>query len=173
MDWYYADEFDRQHPTSDDQLTGLVATGTIKPGTLLWNETLTNWVPAIQLRPDLFGTSVMPPALTQDQRRDITRSGGGLPGPNPPTDSMAVCALVFGLIGLFCFPLLGIGGIICGHIARKRASESPVPTTSGGLALAGLICGYLSLVVLVVVGGFYVVAIFAAIADGAANGATP
>jgi len=164
MEWYYADEFDQQHLISDDRLPALVAAGTIRPGTLLWNESLTNWVPAIQLRPDLFGTSVVPPVLTADQRRDIAYGGPGYPAPVPPTDPMAISALVLGLISLFCFPLLGIGAIICGHIARKRASESPVPTSAGGLALAGLICGYLSLVVLAFIILVYGIAIVAAIA---------
>jgi hypothetical protein len=164
MEWYYADESDRQHLTGDDRLPGLVAAGTIRPGTLLWNETLTNWVPAIQLRPDLFGTSIVPPVLTADQRRDIAYGGPGYPAAVPPTDPMAITALVLGLISLFCFPLLGIGAVICGHIARKRAGESSVPTSSGGLALAGLICGYLSLVVLAFIILVYGIAIVAAIA---------
>ena len=170
MDWYYADEFDRQHFTAEEALPGLVASGAIKPLSLLWNESLTNWTPAIQLRPQLFGTSIVPPVLTLQQRREISVAGQGVGGQAVTTDSMAVCALVFGLIGLFCFPLLGIGGIICGHIARKRASESSVPTSSGGLALAGLICGYLSLVLLLLIVVVYGIVIFAAIADGAATG---
>jgi hypothetical protein len=170
MDWYYADEYDRQHPTTEEALPGLVASGLVKPLTLLWNESLTNWTPAIQLRPQLFGTSAVPPVLTLQQRREISVAGQGVGSQPAPTDSMAVCALVFGLIGLFCFPLVGIGGVICGHIARKRASESPIPTSSGGIALAGLICGYLSLVVLLLIVVFYGIAIFAAIADGGANG---
>jgi hypothetical protein len=164
MEWYYADEFDQQHSISDGGLAGLVAAGTIRPGTLLWNGTLTNWVPAIQLRPELFGSSVAPPVLTADQRRDIAYGGPGYPAAVPPTDPMAITALVLGLISLFCFPLLGIGAVICGHIARKRARESPVPTSADGLALAGLICGYLSLVVLafiIVVYGFVIIAAIA------------
>jgi len=169
MEWYYADEFDRQHLTADDRLPGLVAAGTIRPGTLLWNETLTNWVPAIHLRPDLFGTSVVPPVLTADQRRDIAYGGPGYPAAVPPTDPMAITALVLGLLGLFCFQPLGIGAVICGHIARKRAGESPVPTSSGGLALAGLICGYLALAILALIVLIYGVAILAAIADSASR----
>ena len=50
-----------------------------------------------------------------------------------PTNTLAILALIFG----FMFP---IAGIICGHIARgqiKRTGES-----GDGLALAGLILGY-------------------------------
>jgi hypothetical protein len=53
--------------------------------------------------------------------------------PVAPTNTLAILALVFGLV----FP---IAGIVCGHIARgqiKRTGES-----GDGLALAGLILGY-------------------------------
>lgn len=72
----------------------------------------------------------------------------GQPAPGysqPPTNTLAILALIFG----FMFP---IAGIICGHIARgqiKRTGES-----GDGLALAGLILGYVltGLTVLFVVG---------------------
>jgi hypothetical protein len=65
--------------------------------------------------------------------------------PAAPTNTLAILALLFG----FMFP---IAGIICGHIARgqiKRTGES-----GDGLALAGLILGYVltGLTVLFVIG---------------------
>lgn len=73
------------------------------------------------------------------------------PAPPPPayyqapTNTLAILALVFG----FVFP---IAGIICGHLARaqiKRTGES-----GDGLALAGLILGYVltGITVLAVIG---------------------
>lgn len=63
----------------------------------------------------------------------------------PPTNTLAIVALVLG----FVFP---IGGIVCGHIARsqiKRTGEG-----GDGLALAGLILGYVftALTLLIIVG---------------------
>jgi hypothetical protein len=62
-----------------------------------------------------------------------------------PTNTLAILALVFGFI-------IPIAGIICGHIARgqiKRTGES-----GDGLALAGLILGYVltGLTVLFIIG---------------------
>jgi hypothetical protein len=84
----------------------------------------------------------------------------GQPAPGyyqPPTNTLAILALVFG----FLFP---IAGIICGHIARrqiKRTGEG-----GDGLALAGLILGYVltGIIVLIVIAyaAFFVV-IFSAI----------
>ncbi len=68
----------------------------------------------------------------------------------PPTNTLAILALVLG----FVVPL---GGIICGHLALgqiKRTGEA-----GHGLAMAGLIIGYVftGLTILIVIG--YIVAI--------------
>ena len=170
MEWYYADTSDQQQSTSEDSLPGLIAAGTIKPRTLLWNETLVDWKPAIELRPDLFGTLVAPPILSPAQRREVGLGSSGLPGQTSPTDSVAVCALIFGLLGLFCFPLLGLGGVVCGHIGRKRAREETLPSSNGGMALAGLITGYIGLAIMVVIMVFYAAVLIAAIAGGGLEG---
>jgi hypothetical protein len=59
--------------------------------------------------------------------------------PTPPTNGLAIASLVCG-IGAFVIGLSFIPAIICGHIARgqiRRTGEQ-----GGGLALAGLILGY-------------------------------
>lgn len=62
----------------------------------------------------------------------------------PKTNSSAVASLVFGIISWFLCPLLGgILAIILGHVARgqiRRTGEG-----GGGLAMAGLILGYIHL----------------------------
>lgn len=72
---------------------------------------------------------------------------------NPRTNSLAVVALVLGLV----FPLLAIP---FGHIARaqiRRTGEQ-----GGGMALAGLILGYLGIVWMVI----FVIAIVVAVQSG-------
>ena len=57
----------------------------------------------------------------------------------PPTNGLAIASLVCG-VGTFVIGLSFIPAIICGHIARgqiRRTGEQ-----GGGLALAGLILGY-------------------------------
>ena len=59
--------------------------------------------------------------------------------PAPPTNGLAIASLVCG-VGTFVIGLSFIPAIICGHIARgqiRRTGEQ-----GGGLALAGLILGY-------------------------------
>lgn len=62
---------------------------------------------------------------------------------------LAISSLVLGLLSLTCFSFLtGIPAIICGHLARARARRSPGQYGGAGLALAGLITGYVGLVAL-------------------------
>ncbi len=67
--------------------------------------------------------------------------------PAPPTNTLAIIALV----GSFFISLVGV---ICGHIALKQIAR----TGEGGrgLALAGLIIGYVGIAVWVIVIIFYV-----------------
>ena len=61
--------------------------------------------------------------------------------PAAPTNGLAIASLVCG-VGAFVIGLSFIPAIICGHIARgqiRRTGEQ-----GGGLALAGLILGYVA-----------------------------
>lgn len=45
MSWYYAENNERRGPIEDAAFQTLVASGTIKPDTLVWRDGLTDWVP--------------------------------------------------------------------------------------------------------------------------------
>jgi len=68
------------------------------------------------------------------------------PRSRPPvqiTSACAVWSLILGILGI------GIPAIVCGHIARSRIQSSGGTMTGSGMALAGLILGYLSLALVV------------------------
>jgi len=68
------------------------------------------------------------------------------PPPRPQTPGIAIASLVLGILGFICFgPLGSIPAIICGHIAKTRIKTSGGALTGDGLALAGLIMGYVGL----------------------------
>ena len=72
--------------------------------------------------------------------------------PSAQQNGLAITSFVLGLLSLVCFGLLaGIPAIICGHLARGRARRSPGQYGGAGFALAGLILGYVSLVVTLVI----------------------
>jgi hypothetical protein len=91
----------------------------------------------------------------------------------PPTNGLAVASLVFGIISWFMCPLVGgIVAIITGHVARsqiRRTGES-----GSGMAMAGLVLGYIHIAVTVVT-FFIVVAVIGGLAALVAvfGGATP
>lgn len=67
------------------------------------------------------------------------------------TAGVAVASLVCGILGMICFgPLGAIPAVICGHIARSRIRESVGALQGEGMALAGLILGYVSIGLMVV-----------------------
>lgn len=74
-------------------------------------------------------------------------SPGSVPLTQPAT-GLAITSLVLGILSLFCGGIFtGIPAAICGHIARSRAQRMPAVFGGSGFALAGLILGYVGIVV--------------------------
>jgi len=72
--------------------------------------------------------------------------GGYAPGPFAPvapTNSMATAALICGVLQIFFWFFSGIPAIILGHIARRQIRATG--EQGAGMALAGLILGYVGL----------------------------
>ena len=67
------------------------------------------------------------------------------------TSTTAVVSLVFGVICWVAIPLLGaLIAIVCGHVARGEIRRAPPGSMDGdGMAIAGLLLGYLHLVFVV------------------------
>jgi hypothetical protein len=91
--------------------------------------------------------------------------------PAPPTNGLAIAALVCG-VGGFVVGVSFIPAIICGHLARaqiRRTGEQ-----GGGMALAGLIIGYVGIALFaVLVAAFIVIASKAGSAAGVPVPAAP
>jgi hypothetical protein len=70
---------------------------------------------------------------------------------NPPalqkTSGLAVTSLILGLLSLCC-PLFlpAIAAVACGHIARGKINKSEGTLAGSGLALAGLLLGYIGII---------------------------
>lgn len=72
--------------------------------------------------------------------------------PQKETPGSAVASLVLGILGMILIgPLGAIPAIICGHLARTKIKQKPHTYTGDGLAVAGLVLGYVSLVIFAVV----------------------
>ncbi|MFN7137281.1 MAG: DUF4190 domain-containing protein [Thermomonas sp.] len=61
------------------------------------------------------------------------------------TSSLAVVSLVAGILGWTVLPFLGsVVAIICGHLARAEIRRAPQALEGDGLAVAGLVMGYIA-----------------------------
>jgi hypothetical protein len=93
-------------------------------------------------------------ALTVDLRPPVPyRPGSYPPGLiTPRTNSMAVASLVCGIGQIFFWLLAGIPAIVFGHVARRQIRATG--EAGDGMALAGLIMGYLGVLLpLVLIAG--------------------
>ena len=74
-----------------------------------------------------------------------------VPQSSPPPGAetkkgLSITSLVLGILSIACLSILaGIPAIITGHIARGRAKREPALYGGEGFALAGLIMGYVSI----------------------------
>jgi Domain of unknown function (DUF4190)/GYF domain 2 len=128
-------------PVSLDRIQQWVAEGRINARTQVQAAGSEGWLRATQI-PEI--SSML-----------AARSGapGALSAPPPgstdaPRKGLAVTSLVLGILSFLTCILTGIPAIICGHIALSRARREPAQYGGPGMALAGLILGYVSLVML-------------------------
>ena len=67
------------------------------------------------------------------------------------TAGLAIASLVLGILGVIGIgPLGAIPAVICGHIAKGKIKRSMGDIQGDGLALAGLILGYLVIAIFVI-----------------------
>ncbi len=59
--WYYLDPSRNQRTATEAELTGLIASGTIQPSTMMWTQGAAGWLPAAQALPRLFQGATPPP----------------------------------------------------------------------------------------------------------------
>jgi len=68
-----------------------------------------------------------------------------------PTSTMAVVSLVAAILGFSALPLIGgVVALITGYAARKETRSTPPTATGDGLATAGIVMGWLQLVLAVI-----------------------
>jgi len=87
----------------------------------------------------------------------------------PPMLALAVVSLCFGVAGVllllvpFLGWILGIAAVVMGHIAVSRIQRSIQPRSGKGIAIGGLVTGYIATLVGTV---FFVVTVLIGVASG-------
>ncbi|WP_193211914.1 GYF domain-containing protein [Luteolibacter marinus] len=142
--WYYGSEAGQHGPVDEDELRAMILSGGVGARTLVWREGMVDWRP-IQSVPELSG-----------QLSPYAAPSSAVPGYYPPagipSSGLAVASLVCGILSMvtFCMygGIIGIPAVICGHLALSQIKSSAVPMAGRGMAIAGLVTGYLGLLVL-------------------------
>jgi len=111
-------------PFSIEEMRAGLDAGKYQPSDLGWREGLPDWKPLSTL---LSEAPSLPPSMPAQ----------------PETSKLAIWSLVLGLVGFVLVGLTAIPAVICGHLAFSEIKKSNGRLTGGGMAIAGLICGYL------------------------------
>jgi hypothetical protein len=136
-------------PYSLEQARAAVQAGSLNASDLAWIEGTPSWVALSSI---LDAPAGLPSSLGMANPQ-YAQPYGGL-RMEAPTSSLATASLVLGVLSFVCLSFFGaIPAIICGHMARARIRDSHGREKGEGLALGGLICGYLNLTMVVVVIG--------------------
>ena len=157
MNWYYAKDGQQLGPVPFSEIEGLHASGQLTDDTLVWQQGTPNWVKLSTVLPSSapVAAEVVPPVPSATVEPSATSVPVLLE--NPKTNVLAIVSLVLGILSLFCCGVvLGIGAAVCGHIAIKQIDANPAEGGKG-LAKAGLILGYIGIVISAILLIFYAV----------------
>jgi hypothetical protein len=67
--------------------------------------------------------------------------------PSKPNNSLALAALILGIVGVTILPgLASIPAIVCGFMGKKQIDESDGAEGGSGMAIAGIVMGFIGLV---------------------------
>jgi len=167
MQWYYSQNSTQLGPVADAELRAKLASGEVTGTDLVWREDMADWR-AVAMVEELRG------ALVRDPLAAPLVPAGGVSSPYAPphaqpyaasgmpvllpTSGLAVASLVCGIFSLLTCFLPSIPAVICGHLALNHLSRPEVRMTGRGMAVAGLVMGYLSLVALAGIALFFIIA---------------
>ena len=147
MQIHVARDGQRLGPFSIEEVRARLSAGEIRPTDLAWSEGRADWVPLASF-----------PGIAEPAVPGLPQTGVAGPPPlqriPPPvsgaTSGLAIASLVCGILSVTFLPFLAaIPAIVCGHMAQGQIRRAAGALRGGGLALAGLIIGYLSFVLII------------------------
>jgi len=88
-----------------------------------------------------------PPSAPEPPVRPYRAAGAAV-----ETNGMAVASLILGIAGLTVVPTIGsVLALILGYMARRDIHQRPTETSGDGLAVAGIVLGWIGVVLTVLV----------------------
>jgi type II secretory pathway pseudopilin PulG len=127
-------------PYSLEEVRAALQAGSLNATDLAWVEGTPSWVALSSIVNAPAGS---PPAFGGTAPQFGSQPYGQ---PQGETSGLAITSLVLGILSFLCFSIFAsIPGVICGHIARSNIRKSQGRQKGEGLALGGLICGYINI----------------------------
>jgi hypothetical protein len=139
-----------------EEINRQIAAGTLSLSDNAWYEGASGWAP-LSTVPGVTGGAATSSAAIPPSTPSVPAAPTAPPGPvvpttivvAAPTEPLAIWSLILSIVGLvgFCCggPVLGIAGVICGHLGLSKINANP-QLQGRGLAIAGLVIGYISVV---------------------------
>ncbi len=146
MNYYIGVQGVQSGPFSEAVIREKIARGEIPAGALCWVEGWSEWRPVVSVFPVGDGASMpapppLPPRPPAGFRVTPPAASSAYQGPTE-TSGLAITSLVTGVFGLLLF-IPAIPAVICGHIACSKIKASAGRITGRGMAITGLVLGYL------------------------------
>ncbi len=113
-------------PFSLQQIQSGFLSGLYQHSDLIWHQGIEGWIPLSTLLNNNAAATVSPQTVI------------------PHSSGLALTSMILGVSSFACL-ITSIPAIICGHIASSQIKNSNGRITGKGLALAGLITGYLGI----------------------------
>ncbi|MBK1854154.1 DUF4339 domain-containing protein [Verrucomicrobiaceae bacterium 5K15] len=151
-EWFYGKDNTQHGPVSDLEIRTLISSGEVQPETIIWREGMADWLPLkdVQEFQSVVATSAdgTPAPGANPYNAPQTYAGQQPDVGTIPTDALAITSLVCGILAViicYIWAIFGIPAVICGHMSLKKINNSATPIAGKGMAIAGLICGYIGI----------------------------
>jgi hypothetical protein len=126
---------------SEEEVREGLRTSRFAPTDLGWREGMANWQPLSQFTEFAAASPAAPPP----QIGATSTSAPPARTPTGKTEPLAIWSFVLSVLSLVCCGfILGIPGVICGHMALSKLQREP-QLQGKGLATAGLVIGYVAI----------------------------
>ncbi len=140
MQYHVAQNGEKFGPIEKDEVYRRLVAGELKPTDLGWHEGLAEWEPLSKLIPP-----PQPPPLSAASPVFATTSAQPAPAVPAPqgTSGLAIASLICGILSFLTAGLAGLPAVITGHMSLSAIKKSSGALKGRGMAIAGLIMGYL------------------------------
>jgi hypothetical protein len=166
MQIYIGRDGQREGPFTIEEVRLRVAQGQARLDDLAWYEGAPGWIPLREV-PGLqqSAAAAVPPAIPNPP--PIPRQTVAMAAPaaaQPPQEGLAIASLVLGILGLVAIPFIAsVAGVVCGHMALGKIKRALGALGGRGLAIGGLVTGYLGIFFCLLVAAVIAIAVTVAV----------